>query len=195
MQAFLRERCVVATGQRTEFSDLYEAWQEWCADSGCATATPKQTFGRDLRAAVPGLKNRGAALARRDSTTASDCRLEVAHDDCLYCRTVADCRDGFYVLTRARRRARTPGTHLGVQNVATVRDSAQQPVAAGTWRMPPATRIQTGYLIPSKPLRRRREGFGSAVANPRHWSGDDFMGSTERLGRRVVAMAIGGADV
>jgi P4 family phage/plasmid primase-like protien len=65
VQAFLRERCEIATGQRTEFSELYEAWQEWCADSGCATATSKQTFGRDLRAAVPGLKTRrGTGQAR-----------------------------------------------------------------------------------------------------------------------------------
>lgn len=65
VQAFIRERCVVAPGQRAEFTDLYEAWQAWCTDSGLASATPKQTFGRDLRAAVPGLRaRRGTGQAR-----------------------------------------------------------------------------------------------------------------------------------
>jgi hypothetical protein len=87
----------------------------------------------------------------------------------------------------SRAQARTHAhadTHLGaVRNVATVRDSARRSVAAGRWRMTPATQIQTGYLIASKPSQGRREGLSSAVANPRHWSGDDFMGSARAPGQ------------
>ena len=54
--AFLRERCVVSLGRTVETSRLYEAWCEWCKRQGRDHAGSAQTFGRDLRAAVPSLK-------------------------------------------------------------------------------------------------------------------------------------------
>jgi putative DNA primase/helicase len=63
--AFVRERCVVGAGQRAWVDDLYAAWQAWCAADGRTNVTNKQTFGRDLLAAVPGLASRrNSAMGR-----------------------------------------------------------------------------------------------------------------------------------
>jgi len=40
---------------------LYEAWKRWCESEGRTFVSTKQSFGRDLTAAVPG-------IARRRST-------------------------------------------------------------------------------------------------------------------------------
>ena len=53
--AFLRERCEVGPGRSVECSGLYEAWKTWCDDQGRDHPGTRNTFGRDLRAAVPGL--------------------------------------------------------------------------------------------------------------------------------------------
>jgi len=54
--AFLRDCCVVAPGQMVEIERLFEVWTEWRKAHGSDHAGTTQTFGRDLRAAVPGLK-------------------------------------------------------------------------------------------------------------------------------------------
>lgn len=56
ISAFLRERCVIEAGRRIECKKLYEVWREWCRDEGREHVANAQTFGRDLRAAVPGLR-------------------------------------------------------------------------------------------------------------------------------------------
>jgi putative DNA primase/helicase len=56
--AFVRERCVVAPGARTWITEIYEAWRTWCEQEGRSAVTTRQTFGRDLMAAVPGLVTR-----------------------------------------------------------------------------------------------------------------------------------------
>ena len=43
--------------------DLCAAWRSWAEDNGHARKT-KQTFGRDLRAAVPQFRSSGSATAR-----------------------------------------------------------------------------------------------------------------------------------
>jgi len=53
--AFVRERCVVGYGHRIWVDDLYNAWRQWCESEGRSAVTTKQTFGRDLLAAFPGL--------------------------------------------------------------------------------------------------------------------------------------------
>jgi putative DNA primase/helicase len=53
--AFVRDRCVVGEHQ-VAVDELYAAWRHWCDENG-HHPTSKQTFGRDLRAAVPGLKD------------------------------------------------------------------------------------------------------------------------------------------
>jgi putative DNA primase/helicase len=46
---------VLGPGQTIPIELLYQAWRLWCDKVGRKPGT-KQIFGRDLRAAVPGLK-------------------------------------------------------------------------------------------------------------------------------------------
>jgi putative DNA primase/helicase len=54
--AFVRDCCVLGPDQRVWVDDLYKAWKDWCHADGRIAVTTKQTFGRDLAAAVPGLR-------------------------------------------------------------------------------------------------------------------------------------------
>jgi putative DNA primase/helicase len=54
--AFVRQQCTIAPGGSIECSRLYGAWKTWCESEGRDHPGTAQTFGRDLRAAVPGLR-------------------------------------------------------------------------------------------------------------------------------------------
>ncbi|MDQ3430756.1 MAG: phage/plasmid primase, P4 family [Actinomycetota bacterium] len=54
--AFVRDRCQIGPGKTVACDQLYQAWRTWCDDFGRVHPGTAQTFGRDLRAAVPGLK-------------------------------------------------------------------------------------------------------------------------------------------
>ena len=54
--AFIRERCTIAAGSTVRCEALFEAWKTWCKTQGRDSVGTAQTFGRDLRAAVPSLK-------------------------------------------------------------------------------------------------------------------------------------------
>jgi putative DNA primase/helicase len=56
ISAFVKERCTVAPGLRCAADDLFDAWKAWCTDNGRREAGTVQSFGRDLRAAVNGLR-------------------------------------------------------------------------------------------------------------------------------------------
>jgi putative DNA primase/helicase len=53
--AFVRDRCVRGAEHEVAVDVLYAAWRSWAEDNGHVRST-KQVFGRDLRAAVPGLR-------------------------------------------------------------------------------------------------------------------------------------------
>jgi putative DNA primase/helicase len=53
--AFVRERCVVEVGAEVACGHIYEEWKSWCEEHGRSHPGTEQTFGRDLRAAVPGI--------------------------------------------------------------------------------------------------------------------------------------------
>lgn len=53
---FLRERCALDPYRCVECGRLYEAWVRWCQEQGRDHPGTAQTFGRDLRAAVPGMR-------------------------------------------------------------------------------------------------------------------------------------------
>jgi putative DNA primase/helicase len=53
--AFVRDRCVRGPEHGVAVDELYAAWRSWAEDNGHVRST-KQVFGRDLRAAVPGVK-------------------------------------------------------------------------------------------------------------------------------------------
>jgi putative DNA primase/helicase len=54
--AFVRDYCDVAPGKTIPSTELFEAWKSWCKSQGREHAGTIQIFGRDLRAAVAGLK-------------------------------------------------------------------------------------------------------------------------------------------
>lgn len=56
ISAFIKARCIVASGLRTSANDMFVAWRDWCEANGRREAGTVQSFGRDLRAAVPGLR-------------------------------------------------------------------------------------------------------------------------------------------
>jgi putative DNA primase/helicase len=54
--AFIRERCDVGAAYSADIAAVYVGWSQWCETQGREHAGTVQTFGRDLRAAVPSLK-------------------------------------------------------------------------------------------------------------------------------------------
>jgi putative DNA primase/helicase len=54
--AFIRERCEIGPGYSVEIDRLFQAWKAWCERHGRDHPGTTQTFGRDLRAALPELK-------------------------------------------------------------------------------------------------------------------------------------------
>lgn len=82
--AFVREMCIVGPAYRVPADDLYEAWRAWCEANGRENPGTKQSFGRDLHAALPNLRvvrpredgqqrrwYEGIGLLRRDETRLS----------------------------------------------------------------------------------------------------------------------------
>jgi putative DNA primase/helicase len=53
IKAFIAERCVVGPEYSAAIQDLFAEWGAWCAENGRDHPGTRQTFGRDLRAAVP----------------------------------------------------------------------------------------------------------------------------------------------
>jgi putative DNA primase/helicase len=54
--AFIRDRCVLGPTHEIVCDHLYMAWKDWCTEQGIKSAGTTQDFGRDLRAAVPGIR-------------------------------------------------------------------------------------------------------------------------------------------
>jgi putative DNA primase/helicase len=56
IKAFLNDRCHVRPGLTVPVELLYQTWRAWCDSVGRKEAGTKQTFGRDLKAAIPSLR-------------------------------------------------------------------------------------------------------------------------------------------
>jgi putative DNA primase/helicase len=54
--AFVREACIRGPDREMPVRELYQAWRVWSKDHGRDRPPTEQVFGRDLRAAIPGLK-------------------------------------------------------------------------------------------------------------------------------------------
>jgi putative DNA primase/helicase len=50
---FIKEKCRIEPGAQVECSELYQAWRDWCESQGREHPGTQQTFGRDLKAALP----------------------------------------------------------------------------------------------------------------------------------------------
>lgn len=57
VSAFVRDECSTGPGCEVPAENLYAAWKTWAEDNGHRPGSA-QTFGRDLRAVIPGLQNR-----------------------------------------------------------------------------------------------------------------------------------------
>jgi putative DNA primase/helicase len=55
VSAFVRDRCVKGGQESVTVDELFKAWKLWCEDNGQKPST-KQTFGRDLHAVLPSLR-------------------------------------------------------------------------------------------------------------------------------------------
>jgi putative DNA primase/helicase len=55
--AFIREKCDIGPAHEVAVDWLFQAWCEWCQAQGRDHPGTKQSFGRDIRAACPGLKS------------------------------------------------------------------------------------------------------------------------------------------
>jgi putative DNA primase/helicase len=58
IRAFLKAHCEVGPGAQVECKVLYGLWCNWCEAQGRRSPGTTQSFGRDLRSAVPGLRDR-----------------------------------------------------------------------------------------------------------------------------------------
>ena len=58
ISAFIRDRCLTGPSHSIACDDLYNGWRNWCDSEGRDHPGTKQSFGRDLRAAVPYIKRR-----------------------------------------------------------------------------------------------------------------------------------------
>jgi putative DNA primase/helicase len=56
VSAFVRDRCTVGTAHEVLVDELYAAWKSWCEEHGRSRPGSAQMFGRDLRAALPGVR-------------------------------------------------------------------------------------------------------------------------------------------
>jgi putative DNA primase/helicase len=56
VRQFVRDRCVLDPSSRIIISDLYAAWCAWCSENGRRECGTTQSFGRDILAAVPGIR-------------------------------------------------------------------------------------------------------------------------------------------
>jgi putative DNA primase/helicase len=72
--SFIRERCKVGAGHSVSVDSLFRAWKNWCESNGQHEGD-KQSFGRDLRAAVPGLKTTQPRVDRKQTRTYQGIRL------------------------------------------------------------------------------------------------------------------------
>jgi putative DNA primase/helicase len=56
--AFVREQCYVGPEYAADVDDAYKAWCDWCEQNGRKHPGTKQSFGRDLQAALPKVRVR-----------------------------------------------------------------------------------------------------------------------------------------
>lgn len=62
ISSFLRDWCRVDPTAEAECAELFAAWCAWCDEQGNRSPGTVQTFGRDLRAALPGVSTRNRRL-------------------------------------------------------------------------------------------------------------------------------------
>lgn len=56
IKAFISEKCEIRTLASISVADLFDAWRHWCNITGYQNAGSVQSFGKNLRAALPELQ-------------------------------------------------------------------------------------------------------------------------------------------
>ncbi len=78
--AFVRDRCRVGFGCEVAVADVYAVWRGWCSEHGRREPGTEETFGRDLRAAVPSLRKFRARDGQRRKAMYAGVALRRADD-------------------------------------------------------------------------------------------------------------------
>ena len=78
--AFVRECCETGAGREVEVQNLFNRWKRWCDEKGRREHGTEQTFGRDLRAAVPGLDTARPRRGEDRVRVYSGIRLQVGEE-------------------------------------------------------------------------------------------------------------------
>jgi putative DNA primase/helicase len=76
--AFIRDRCDIGAAYEVEQAVLFDAWKSWAEANGRERSGTTQTFGRNLRAAYPWLKNTRPLVAGERVRTWRGIRLREA---------------------------------------------------------------------------------------------------------------------
>ena len=81
ISTFIRDDCVVGPELTVPTEGLFRAWQEWCQLHGRTHPGTDASFGRDLRAAVPGIKRRRLTINGKKTPAYQGIGLRVPGSD------------------------------------------------------------------------------------------------------------------
>jgi len=62
IKAFIQDRCKIDQNLTVLIDDLFKDWRKWCNDKGYENKSNVQLFGRDLHAAMPGLRSKQCTI-------------------------------------------------------------------------------------------------------------------------------------
>ncbi|MEW2608587.1 phage/plasmid primase, P4 family [Streptomyces sp. NPDC047916] len=79
--AFLRERCSIGSDKTVSVALIYDTWRQWCLTGGREHPGTRETFGRNLLAAIPGLKRSRPYIAGVRVPTYVGVGLGASEDD------------------------------------------------------------------------------------------------------------------
>jgi putative DNA primase/helicase len=74
--AFIDDECEVGPGKQIQAKTLLDAWLRWSQENGHLSVSTPQSFGRDLRAAVPGIGITQIRNSRRERVYIGICLLK-----------------------------------------------------------------------------------------------------------------------
>ncbi len=134
--AFASDVCVVGTGNSTRTELLYDLYKKWCEVNGYESPKTREQFGKELRAAVPGVKKHRFQGTLVDKFYYLGIRPRLAGAD-----SVAGPRAALHV-ERGDELGWLPGDSM-VLNAGPVSAAAGVPVA-GPWRPPTPSESRSG---------------------------------------------------
>lgn len=101
VKQFIREWCKVGREFSVTVDDLFSDWKEWCRDHGRDHVGTRETFGKDLRAALPRIKRTrprkedGSRIPTYDGIALKTEAEKTMHDVCDVCETELELSETF----------------------------------------------------------------------------------------------------